>query len=163
MRTTEEIINYQDVDGPDMFGFDKEVLAPYLSFEEAEPWRSEETTREEWGEVKSRTYEVIFEDFKDYMLRIALDKAVGHRGLSASRSITKLRALAWLMVDDEAVKLCDESEYTNYGAPKLRALCEHFGIDWRDHLGTSTEVFKAQSEGRVCPLCVSGDMSGCGE
>lgn len=163
MRTTEEIINYQDLDGPDVFGFDREALVPYLTFEEAESWRAEETTKEQWGEVKPRTREVILDDFKDYMLRIALDKAVSHRGLSASRSIAKLRALAWLMEDEEAVRLCDESEYANYGAPKLRALCDHFEIDWRGCLGGRANIFEDQSGGRICCLCANGSMSGCGQ
>lgn len=163
-RTAEEVLAYVGEDGePSFLGFDREALLEFLSFDEARPWLKPDATDENWPEPKARTRENALEAAREYMARIALDKAVSHRGLSAGRSIEKLRAWCWLAGDDEAVRLLDETPYENYGAPKLMALCQHFGWDWKATLeGGDIAIFEAQAKGEVCPACLEGWQSGCG-
>lgn len=163
-RTVEEVLSYRPRDGESIFGFDREALAECLTFEEAKPWLKPDAKGEGWTS-KPRTREAVLSILAEYMGRIGLDKAVNHRGLSADRTIEKMRAWCWLMADDEAVRICDETPYANYGAPILKALCEHFGLDWQAMLSSDYKrsIFEAQAEGQICPACRAGDESGCGE
>lgn len=91
----------------------------------------------------------------DYM-PFALGKAQDHRGLSASRSIDHFRAWLWMLSDDETLGFCDvEENYTNYGAPILREICENYGFD------TPAETWFANmaSGGPCSPDC----RDGCGQ
>ena len=161
-RTAAEVINYRPKDGDSLFGFDREALGEFLTFEEAKPWLKADA-KSDWWTPKPRTREAIIEVLREYMSRIGLDKAVSHRGISASRTIEKMRAWSWLMADDEAVRICDETSYQNYGAPILKALCEHFDFDYAEMLGgpRSLAIFEAQARGEMCPSCRDGNDSGC--
>lgn len=164
MRTVKEIIAYGN-EHSDFIPFAKEALLDFLSFEEAQPWLKEDAAPDDWHQPTERTVERAIDALTEYMGRIALDKAVNHRSISASRSIDKIRAWLWLAGDDEGVELMDRTAYENYGAPKLLTVCERLGIDWRSLLGDAEDIaiFEAQARGEICPACRVGAMSGCGE
>lgn len=66
----------------------------------------------------------IVPDYKVYgkeYLEFAIGKALDHRGLSAGRSVEKLREVAWVLGRDDVVKAMDEAGYAYYGVPKLQA------------------------------------------
>jgi len=122
----EEIIN-KIKNSDSMFGFEREVLMQYLSFEEAKPLLKEGTTKEEWGAHTPRTTEAVLQNMKDYM-EFAWGKAEDKRGISASRSIEKMGAWLWLLGDTECIKEMEAAEYAWYGAPKLAVICRRYNF-----------------------------------
>lgn len=65
---------------------------------------------------------------KDYMA-FAWEKALGHRGLSAGRSVVRFRAWCWLIGDDDAVAFIDdEKNFPYYGVPILRYLSRRYAF-----------------------------------
>lgn len=130
-RTTAEIlekINQLDSDNSDFFGFQRSGIIEYLSFDDAKLFLKEGASREKWGDVKSRTHESIKDEILSYM-PFAWEKANDNRGLSAGRSINHMQAWLWMMGEDNAAEAI--RGYSMYGKPQLRAICEHFGWDWK--------------------------------
>ncbi len=128
-RTQEEIVARVDAlarGEDDFFGFRLEVLVYALDFEHARPFLRDGVTADVW---KTTSRESIENDARDY-LAFAVGKIVGHRGLSASRSVEKLGEYAWLLGRDDVVAAMDEAGYENYGAPKVRAFAEGMGWSW---------------------------------
>jgi len=127
MRTIDEIVEYYRLEqSADFFGFVAEVLFPFLPFDKAKEWLKEDATAEEWGEVEELTRESVLEWMRDYM-EFAWSKARNHRGLSAGRSVDKMRAWLWLLGDDELVTFASgRRNYSQYGVPILKAICEKY-------------------------------------
>jgi len=163
-RTAAEVLAYVGSDGePSFLGFDREALARFLSFEEARPWMKPDATADGWPAPLPRTREASLAEAVDYIQRVGIDKAVNHRGISANRTVEKLRVLCWLAGDEEAVKICDTEPYPNYGAPILRALCRHLGVNYASLLDAyNLGVFEDMADGRTCRACREGRESGCG-
>jgi len=65
-------------------------------------------------------------------LEFAIGKIQGHRGISAGRSVDKLREMAWLLGRDDVMAAMDKADYQNYGAPKIKAFAEGMGLPWPD-------------------------------
>jgi len=128
MRTMDEIVaRINEVKERDWLGTEVGDMLPYLDFEHARPYLKADTKAEAW-DVPERGATSPLDEIRDYM-PFAFEKATGHRGISASRSISHMRAWSWLAGDDAALAICDdESLYPNYGMPILLRLCEHFGI-----------------------------------
>lgn len=129
MRTQEEIVARinEVLDVP--FNFEPDVLLPFLDFPHAKEFLKSETTEEAWVKVSGseRTDAVALEEAKKYMAETGWDKAMNHRGLSAGRTVQKMRAWMWLIGNDELATLCDDnSKYREYGAPILAAICEKY-------------------------------------
>ena len=105
--------------GNDLFGFAEEVLLGALDPDHAT------------GFLSSRTsdYERItnLDAYARWYLTFAIGKILAHRGISASRSVTKLRELAWLLGRDDVVAAMDAAGYPTYGAPIVRAFADGFG------------------------------------
>ena len=99
-----------------------------MPFDYAKPYLKEEVTEETW-KYRGKDDESIKEDILDYM-PFAWEKANDRRGLSASRSIDHMTGLLWLMGRDVAAK--EIRDYTMYGKPQLRMICEEFGWNWRE-------------------------------
>lgn len=149
IRTADEIHAYIAATADDdFFGFGQEVLLPALPFEEAVRYLVEDHnfTADTWpGRVNADKEARDYYDF-------ALGKAENHRGISASRSITKLRAFAWLLGREDAVTAMDEADYAWYGAPKLKAFAGAMGYPWP----SGNEVLETMAQGRPCDVdCVS--------
>ena len=82
-------------------------------------------------------------------LDFAWGKCADHRGLSASRSISKLRAWVWLLGDTESIEFLDiDSNYKPYGAPMLAFLAKKYGTP----LPTG-EYIEMMIAGNNCPDC----------
>lgn len=111
----------------DMFGWAQEVLVPYLDFETAQPLLNEGVTPEQWSEF-ARDQATVGDAARTYY-EFALGKIADERGISAERSVMKLREFAWLMGRDDVVEAMDEAPYPNYGAPKVAVFGAGFGFD----------------------------------
>lgn len=117
----------------DMFGFDIDVALDYLTFAKAKQFLNKEYVEkinkgeEKWNQIID--INEATQDFLDYMV-FAWMKARDERGLSASRSITKLSV--WLKIlsrPDLAELISRDDLYPQYGKPALRKVCEEMGID----------------------------------
>lgn len=72
--------------------------------------------------------EAILAEMADYM-GFAWDKALDHRGLSAGRSVEKIKAWLFLLGDTEAVEFADQDEnYPQYGCPVLMYVSQRYGL-----------------------------------
>jgi hypothetical protein len=117
----------------DILGFERSVLAGFLPFEEIKTVASEEyiqkiESKEEIFYYVSDIYEAV-QDFLDYMV-FAWMKALDERGISASRSISKLSAWLWLFGRDDLYDLIhNENLYNPYGMPALIEVCKALGIE----------------------------------
>ncbi len=128
MRTDEEILARIDVvDGLDLLSTEACDLLSCLSFEAARPWLKDTAPEEGW-KVSARDESSVTQEMREYM-GFAWDKANNCRGISAGRSIAHMCAWLWLLGMDAAAEQI--REYELYGKPQLRAICEHFGWDWR--------------------------------
>lgn len=110
----------------DMFGWAQEVLLPYLDFEHAKPLLHDGVTAEQYAECAEDPTK-IGEAAREYHL-FALGKIEAERGISAERSVIKLREFAWLMGLDDVVAAMDAAEYSPYGAPKVAAFAADLGF-----------------------------------
>lgn len=127
-RTQDEIVARikainADGDG-DMFGFRTDVLLDALDFDHARPWLTDDATPDRWRQCTDHE-----RDARDY-LAFAIKKIEDHRGLSATRSVDKLREWAWLLCRDDVVQAMDAADYEQYGAPKVKAFATGMGWPW---------------------------------
>lgn len=129
MRTTDEILKrIAELDATDIFGFTRSDLILSLPFEAAKPFLKADAAEEDW-DYQSPDEENIVSVIKTYM-PFAWEKANNCRGLSAARSLDHMKAWLWLLGEDEAAGSL--GDYTHYGKPELRAICEHYGVDWKE-------------------------------
>jgi hypothetical protein len=127
-RTAQEITDrIEAVGDDDFFGFAREVLIPQLPYDDARPFLKPEVTAQDWqGPAEPETIE---EEARGY-LDFAIKKILGHRGISASRSVSKLTEYAWLLGRDDVVAAMEEADYAQYGAPKIKAFAEGMSYPW---------------------------------
>ena len=128
MRTQEEIVKRIDERKKyDMFGWEIGEYIDCLDYEHGKPFLKKEVEKKDW---KPRRINPI-KEIKDYM-PFAWEKANGCRGISAGRSLMHLTAWLWLDGQDEFLKKWNNlREYEYYGKPQLIAICELYGIDWK--------------------------------
>jgi hypothetical protein len=146
IRTLEEVrARYADPDRQhrDMLGFGSEVLGVHLP----EGWQA---GHEDNHKQHPLTEAYLLKAARDY-LNFAFDKAIDHRGISASRSVTKLREWLWLLGFDEIVAFCDDGRnYTNYGVPILKRVAAALDVPLPNEIA-------AWPDGAPCtPHCASG-------
>lgn len=125
----------------DFFGSQRQELTHALTFESAKPFLVEGATSAMWDAAKPYlTDEDVRVAAADY-LDFAIGKALNHRGLSASRSISHFLGWAFLLGGEEARQQIEDAEYTNYGAPQLEKAAEVLGIReaWVKHADPNTE------------------------
>lgn len=122
MRTVDEVLaRLKLVKSSDTFGFASEVLIRYgMSGADAE--RAGYAPLEPWPPP---SHEALQAETLGY-LAFAWDKALNHRGLSASRSVQKMTEFLWLLGHDADVLLSDVA-YPQYGAPILKRCAEVLG------------------------------------
>lgn len=131
------------------------MLAACLDFEHGKQFAKEGITEEEWNsEPVLSTDELVRNEMAGYM-GFAWGKVEDHRGISASRSVDKIGEYLWVLGEDVALKAMEEAQYENYGAPKLRAVCELLHLPMPE-----TERVRRMSEGQRCR---DDCMEGCGQ
>ena len=158
MKTQEEIvarIKYLAKD--DMFGFATQDLIYALELDLAAPYLNEAFVKEiragekEWK--RPPTDEEIKKELIGY-LDFAWEKCLGHRGISASRSIGHFTAWCWLLGDEGSVAFLEnDTNFAQYGAPCLAYLSKKYGHE----MPTGVDA-QRMSRGEKCePTC-----EGCG-
>lgn len=131
-RTQDEIFNrIKDNSG---LGFCAEVLVSYLNWDKSkEFYKKEFITEVEEGkkphpEIITDIYETV-QDMLDYLI-FGYMKALDKRGLSAGRTIEKLKNWLWLLGRDDLKQIVGDDElYNPYGMPALIALTEKLGLE----------------------------------
>jgi hypothetical protein len=128
MRTRDQIAEYyKGRKRWDTLGFEAEVLLPYLDTEHLRPFCKEGADLSK-HRAQPLTEPRVIREMKSYM-EFAWGKVIDHRGISAGRSVQKMRAWLWLLGDDELVSFCDdERNYPQYGAPILRRICQKYKL-----------------------------------
>jgi len=129
-------------------------ILEFLPYEHAKEHLKEGVDVAEWGKsIKELTPSVVISEMRSYM-RFALDKAKNHRGLSADRSVQHFKAWLWLLENGPVLVFADDDEnYSNYGAPILRRICEeyHFNMPvgemWFDNMSQGEACFGGCDEG----------------
>lgn len=132
LRRQGEILNkIYGIARDDMFGFRREVLLLALNFEHARPYLIADATPVTWAEQALTDPAALFEAAVEYY-EFALGKIQGHRGISAERSVQKLTEHAWLLCRDDVVSAMEAAHHSQYGAPKVKAFADGFGLPWPD-------------------------------
>lgn len=90
-------------------------------------------------------------------LDFAVVKILGHRGISANRSVDRLREYAWLMGRDDLMSAMDAAEFPQYGAPIVKAFADAMGWPFGD---PGDEVLARMASGEPC---TDGCEEGCGQ
>lgn len=125
-RTQDEILaRFIEANKDDMFGFRTSVLAEHLTYEKlaaTAAFEMDKIGEADWQPVTDT--ESVARDY----LTFAIGKIEDHRGISASRSVDKLREYAWLLGRDDVVDAMDAADYAQYGAPQVKAFANT--IDW---------------------------------
>lgn len=141
LRTEEEILQRaRQTAKESCFGFGISDLCVYLPWSLAREFYNPKA-EVEW-EQRELTREAVIEQMLEY-LDFAFDKALDHRGLSASRSIEHMRSWLWLLGDNELLEFADRSSsYPNYGVPILKRIAIKYDktmpkgiLDWADGEG----------------------------
>ncbi len=154
-RTQDEILaRFHAAD--DFFGFAIEVLSESMT---ADTIRQINSDAELPGDWTPQTIEQVEASAREY-LTFAVDKALSHRGISAERSVIKLREFAWLLGRDDVVTAMDEAEYPQYGMPKVKAFA--LGLGW---VFGPTDVDELEALDRMSSgdECRPGCDEGCGQ
>lgn len=126
-RTPDQITaRITDIEKDDWLGFAREVLVSVLDYDHAKPYLNDTTTPESWAGQQITDVDAKTRWYYDF----ALGKIRDHRGISADRSVNKLREYAWLLGADDAIVAMDTASYQNYGAPKVKAFATVMGYDW---------------------------------
>ena len=130
MRTQEEIVKrIHERRGGDLLGFEVNIYLHYLDYEHAKPFLKKGVESKDWEQEKETPAEKI----KGYM-DFAWDKANNCRGISAGRSLQHMVAWLWLDGQDKFLKEWNDlRNYEYYGKPQLIAICELYGIDWKQY------------------------------
>lgn len=117
VRTAEEIQERLRVSG-DVFGWEPEVVGPYLTFEESRGYASD--TEGEWAGIsRPRTAKTIAADARAY-LDYAWRCALNHRNIAVQRAMVKMDRYCWLLGSDLTRFEPDDNE--SRGTMCVRAL-----------------------------------------
>lgn len=150
MRSQEEVAARFMADN-DPFGFAQEALAPYLpqAFVDERAKGAMEDTR---LHTALPTRDAVVQQMREYMV-FAWKKVKDHRGITAVRSVIKMREWLWLLEDNELVAFAEAGKnYNNYGAPVLRRICEVYCFTIPDDEG-----LRNMALGQLCnPSCDNG-------
>lgn len=152
MRTQEEIATKVRASRTKFLDFAGDALLAYLDFDHAREFLKDGTTAEQWAECHTPlAADKVIAEMRDYM-SFAWGKVEDHRGISASRSVDKMTAWAWLLGDGGAYAAIEAAGFPNYGAPKLAAVCRVLGFPIPDDSGVQRMI-----AGERC-----GAYDGCG-
>lgn len=129
MRTVQEIVAHCK-ENKSFFGFDKEILVPYLPFADAKQFLKKDTTEADFTDgwkQREQDRDAVIKQMADY-LDFAWEKAENHRGLSASRSVEKMETWLWLLGDDENLAKFQAAPFAMYGCPQLKIVAEAYKL-----------------------------------
>ena len=138
-KTQDEIVTrIKESKAYDVFGTTAGDLIGYLDFDHAREFLKPDCTREMWEEHPhlTETTEAL-EEIKAYM-PFAINKAKNGRGLSALRSMIHFSNWIWIVGDEGHFP--DLFNYTDYGLPHLKLICERYGLDWKEMEDESEKV-----------------------
>lgn len=122
-RTQEEIVAQIRAVSGKMLCFEPEVLLPFLDFAHAKEFLKPEAKEADW---KQSPLESALGELREYM---TFAWGEDHRGISASRSVDKCAAWAWILGRGDIYKKAhDDENYAQYGAPALKLICEAFDL-----------------------------------
>jgi len=164
-RSTQEIVDrIVALKGKDLLNTQISTLMDFLSIDDmaealrrlGKPFTPEEleTAKRDGLGPDSQDPEAVIQRMREYM-SFAQEKARRHRGISASRSIEHFKAWLWVLCDDDLLGFCeDDSNYTNYGAPMLAAICAKYGFPFPEEGGLAN-----MAKGLPCSF---GCSEGCG-
>jgi hypothetical protein len=133
MRTQEELVQrYREVSN-EFLSFEYETIMPYLDYEHGIEFMdkkkvADSDTLKKLGGGLTLSDTIVIEQMTEYM-EFAVEKACDHRGLSARRSISKMRGWLWLLNDNEMLEFIkNDNNYENYGAPILKKIIDKYGM-----------------------------------
>jgi hypothetical protein len=125
MRTADDIVEYYKGMKDDFLGFTGEVLLVHLPADKVKQFCKPDADLSDWSPLPI-TNAGILDEMREYM-EFAWGKVQDHRGISAGRSVEKMRAWLWILEDEELLDFSNVDEnYRNYGAPILKAICEKY-------------------------------------
>lgn len=137
VRNEKEIL--KRIENDSGFDFARDVLFDYLDWSTIKKFYKDEYVKEVKAGKKEKPKKIVdiyetAQDFLDYMV-FGWMKAMDEKGLSASRTVSKLGHWLWLMgKDDLKAIIHDDDLYNPYGAPVLIVVCEKMGITVPDDL-----------------------------
>lgn len=145
MRSQDEIVAfYQGYKGRDIFGFTLEALADFMDAGHVKRFLKPDADLSAWTS-REPSREAVLEEMRSYMV-FAWEKVGGHRGISASRSVQKMKAWLWLLGDDDLVAYAeDDGNFAQYGAPILARISGKYEFP----IPTSPRV-KRMTQGQPC-------------
>lgn len=144
MRTFEEIAA-RCSKPTSLLGFDADALLGFLPFEYAKSLLKPETDGAAWdAQLPPLTRDAVLAEMRSYM-EFAWGKVDDHRGISASRSVEKMEAWLWLLGEDDLLREVEAAGYAQYGAPKLKLICERLSFPIPDD-----EDIRRMSRGERC-------------
>lgn len=141
MRTQEEIIKrIEELKNSDSLGTERGDLVSYLEYSHAKEFLKDEVTKDEWNRKKKSTDEDVLKEMSDYVT-FAWDKAIGERGISASRSLSHYSAWIWLLDDGnfEEFEKQAANNYAMYGKPVLYWICKKYNLKVDDSYSEDLE------------------------
>lgn len=162
-RTADEIVERFRRAG-DPFGWERETIIRYLTWDEAKGMASD--TPEEWAEFsRPRTIQAIRADALTYAA-YTYGRVLAHRNNEAQRSMYKLDYWCWLLGSDRLAYAPDDfDERGPYCMRSIRAAVEFLGGTWppaayREHTNSApiplTEAQQARlqrmADGKPCTL-----------
>ena len=150
-RTQDEILaRFQAVD--DFFGFAREVLIETMDADTVRRFNPDATIGDDWTAWTTEDVETNARNYLDF----AVEKAIGHRGISAERSVAKLREFAWLLGRDDVIEQMDKADYPQYGMPKVMAFASGMNWGFGPLCADDTDALNRMAQGWEC-------RPGCGE
>lgn len=156
MRSQAAIVERFKVAQNDFMPFGVEALCEFLDEEHLQAFLKPE---ERGKRMPPRDHELTDAGVIDQMREYAAfgwTKVRDHRGISATRTMLKMREWLWLLGDNEMQALCDShNAYAPYGAPVLRAICQKYGFPIPE-----AEDIQRMALGEACePDCCQGCLS----
>lgn len=146
MKTMEQIQEKIKEENKKFLSFFTSAVIDFLPFEQVEEYLNDEYLKkiesgEEKWEQKELTRENVIDAMREYM-PFAWEKAENHKGISASRSISKFKAWLWLIDEYDAIEW---DNYENYGCPILKQITDIYGFDM-----PSSDSLDRMSKGLKC-------------
>jgi hypothetical protein len=151
MRTVDEVLaRIEEIENTLVGSMTVDDLYEVLTYDEVKSKLRPEVTREEWGEIHSRSSESARRKLVRY-LPFAIEKAVNHRGISASRSVSHFKNWAWLMEDSEAQEfIADGGNYAMYGVPIIKYLLSRYNVKYEFSSPEERRIFECMAKGECC-------------